>query len=144
MNEKENTPKEAPKKKVILETIPAQYNFSIEEIGELARKAALENQRMTDLENPKKQVTSGFKADIEACQAVISSLSDKIASGFEMRDTECEVDFNVKEGKKTYRHKQTGVIVRTAQMTQSDFQQNLPIDPATVSVGQMQPAQAAD
>lgn len=134
---KEST--QAPKRKIILETIPAQYTFTTEEIGELARKSALETQRVNDLENRKKQVTSGFKADIEASQAIISSLSDKIASGFEMRDTECQVEFNVKEGKKVYRHNLTGVIVRTAQMTQSDFQQNLPIDPANVSVGQMQP-----
>lgn len=118
---------EAPKKpKVHLETISAEYRFTIEEIGELARKSALESQRIEELENRKKEVTSGFKRDIEASQSVVCSLSNKISCGYEMREVEARVEFDPKTAKKSYYHAKTGAFIRTAEMSKHDYQLSLP------------------
>lgn len=112
--------------KPIIETIPVEYRFTIEEIGELARKSALESQRATDLENRKKQTTSDFNAQIQSAQSVVSSYSAKITNGFEMRDTECEVVFNPQARTKHYYNAKTKAFVRSAEMTRADYELSLP------------------
>lgn len=125
-NTSETQSGQAPK--AIIETIPVEYRFSIEEIGELARKSALETQRVNELEDKKKQVTSDLKAQIEAAQATVNVFSAKISNGYEMRETECEVVFNPKTSTKHYYNAKTHAFVRSAEMTRRDFELSLPFE----------------
>jgi hypothetical protein len=114
--------------KPVIETIPVEHRFNIEEIGELARRSALETQRANELEERKKQVASDLKAQIEACQAQINSFSAKISNGFEMRDTECEIIYDPPNSTKHYYNAKTMSFVRSAEMTRRDFELSLPFE----------------
>lgn len=119
------TADEAPKPKApepIIERTDVRHDFTIEEIGEIARKAALANQRANDLEEKKKQVTKDYAAQIEAAQAEVNTYSIKISNGYEMRDTECIVTLDPKNSSKDYHVKKTGAFVRRAEMDRNDFQ----------------------
>lgn len=106
----------------IIEHIDVQHDFSITEIGEIARRAALANQRVQELEEKKKQITKDYAAQVEAAQAELNSLSTKISNGYEMRETECVVTLDPKNSSKDYHIKKSGVFARRAEMTKNDFQ----------------------
>ena len=96
--------------------------FTTEELKEIGVKLALENQRKERLEDQKKQSQSQFKSEIDAADARIKSLSQKLARGSEDRDIECDVLFNTpKEGQKTIIRSDTGETVQTIPMTESEL-----------------------
>jgi hypothetical protein len=121
---KKKTNTEQPKKapEPIIEYIDVQHDFSITEIGEIARRSALANQRVLELEEKKKQVTKDYAAQIEEAQATVNMLSQKISNGYEMRSTECVVTLDPKNSSKDYHVKKTGAFARREEMTQADFQ----------------------
>lgn len=106
----------------IIEHIDVKHEFTIIEIGELARRAALANQRAQELEEKKKQITKDYAAQVEAAQAELNVLSQKISNGYEMRETECVVTLDSKNSSKDYHIKKTGTFAKRAEMTKNDFQ----------------------
>jgi len=96
--------------------------FTTEELKEIGVKLALENQRKERLEDQKKQSQSQFKSEIDAADAKIKSLAQKLARGSEDREIECDVLFNTpEEGKKTIKRSDTGEVVSTQPMTESEL-----------------------
>ena len=96
--------------------------FTTEELKEIGVQLALENQRKERLEDQKKQSQSQFKSEIDAADAKIKSLAQKLARGSEDREIECDVLFNTpEEGKKTVRRGDTGEVVCTQPMTESEM-----------------------
>lgn len=115
-------------KKEILETIPAQYFFNDVEKLELGLKLGNGTAKLSELEGQKKSVTADFNGQIESVKAQIGSLSQKVTSGYEMRETECVVTFDPKSNTKHYHNRRTGEFVRSAEMTRADYQFNLPVE----------------
>ncbi len=113
--------------KIHKETIDAPYKFTDAERLEIAGQLAAVTTKVNELEDRKKSVTSDFKAQIDAATAQANSLSSKFTAGFEMRPTECRVEFNAKKGVKTYFNLKTGELVKTSEMVQSDYELELPM-----------------
>lgn len=96
--------------------------FTTEELKDIGIKLALANQRLERLEDDKKQSQSQFKSDIDAANAEIKSLAQKLARGSEDRNVDCDVLYNTpNEGKKTIRRNDTGEIVQIQIMTNDEL-----------------------
>ena len=96
--------------------------FTTEELKEIGVKLALENQRKERLEDEKKQSMSQYKSEIDAADAKIKSLAQKLARGSEDREVECDILFNTpEEGKKTVKRSDTGEIVQVQDMTKDEL-----------------------
>lgn len=99
--------------------------FTDEEMRQFGITLAQEAQRKERLEDAKKQSASQFKADIDAMDAQIRSLSQKLARGSEDRYVDCDVFYNSpEEGKKTIVRTDTGETLSVSPMTE-DEQQDL-------------------
>lgn len=127
MAKKTKTKKTAkkPKETIKIETIPARHDFSEAEKGELGLKLAGLTQEKTRVEEEKKVAMSQWTTRIKGIQNDISAASGKISSGFEMRDTECEVHFDWKKGTKTYVRKSDNKEVETRKIEEPERQQHL-------------------
>jgi hypothetical protein len=105
----------------IRETRPLRYEFSREEITELAIELANHNQELRRIEEEKKSVVSEYGSKINISKERISSLSDKVSSGYEVRDIECEVRYHEPaKGMKTLTRLDTGFSWKD-KMTDYDF-----------------------
>ncbi len=97
--------------------------FTDEEMRQFGITLAQEAQRKERLEDAKKQSASQFKADIDAVDAQIRSLSQKLARGSEDRYVDCDVFFNSpEEGKKTIVRTDTGETLSVSPMTEDELQ----------------------
>lgn len=86
-----------------------RYDFTASEVHDLSVKLANRTQEMAAKEAEKKSITSQITSDITGIKADISSLSNKVANGYEMRKVECEIKYHLPEqGKKTIIRKDTG------------------------------------
>lgn len=86
-----------------------KYEFTDAEKLELGRDLSLRSQDLRTLEDQKKSVVSDFGSRMTIAREQIGSLSDKVASGYEMRDVTCLVDYHEPEmGKKTMTRTDTG------------------------------------
>ncbi len=100
--------------------------LTAQEISEAAKSLAQANQRLSRLEDEKKQVDSQLKADMSVCEAEINRLSGWICTGSEFREVECIWMLDYPEtDKKTLIRKDTGEEVRTVAMTDEDRQMSL-------------------
>lgn len=80
-----------------------RYEFTNEEMRDLGRDLSVKNQELRQLEEQKKSVVADFGSRMTIAKEHISSLSDKVASGYEMRDVMCMVEYHTPEiNKKTY------------------------------------------
>ncbi len=96
--------------------------FTTEELKEIGVKLALENQRKERLEDETKQSKSQYKSEIDAADAKIKSLAQKLARGSEDREIECDVLYNTpEEGKKTIQRGDTGEVVSVLSMTENEL-----------------------
>jgi FtsZ-binding cell division protein ZapB len=96
--------------------------FTVEELKEIGIELALENQKKERLEDDKKKSQSQYKSEIDACDARIKSLAQKLARGSEERTIKCDVLFNTPaEGKKTITRGDTGEVVQVLDMTESEL-----------------------
>lgn len=97
--------------------------FTTEELKEIGINLALENQYKERLEAAKKQSQSQFKSEIDAADAKIKSLAQKLARGSEDREIDCDVLYNTpEEGKKTIKREDTGETVQVMDMTEAEQQ----------------------
>lgn len=97
--------------------------FTTEELKEIGIKLALENQRKERLEDEKKQSQSQYKSEIDAADAKIKSLAQKLARGSEDREIDCDVLYNTpEEGKKTIKREDTGETIQVMDMTEAEQQ----------------------
>ena len=116
-----------PQPKPITEEVMAKHVFSVEERLELSQKLAASMQKSAQIENEKKQVMSGYKAQLDALSSNENSLATQIANGYEMRNTPCIVTMEYNTGKKLYHHRTSGELIYEAAMSQTDYQQKLPL-----------------
>jgi phage shock protein A len=104
--EEKETPEEV---KPILQKIFLEHHFTDEEINQLAKQLAYENNNLEQCKSKKESVVSEFDNKIKVSETQIMSLSRNISSGSEYRDIVCEVRMNVpKVGIKTITRPDTG------------------------------------
>lgn len=127
MKKKESKPKKAKAAKkqpeYRLEKIPVRYQFTEQDMSQLGSKLAGLAQEKTRVEEEKKVAMSQWTTRIKGIQNDISAVSGKISSGFEMRDTECQVEYDWKKGEKYYRLE--GKLVETRKIEEHERQQHL-------------------
>jgi hypothetical protein len=76
------------------ETRLCKYVFDEKEKREIASDLANGVAEVARLEEQKKAVMSQLKAELDAKQGAVNSAAEKLRSGFEMRNIECEVIFD--------------------------------------------------
>ena len=97
--------------------------FTVEEMQQIGIDLALANQERERLDDRKKQTMSQFKCEIDAVDASIKTLAQKLARGSEDRVVECEVLYHTpEEGAKTILRTDTGEKVEILKMTDSELQ----------------------
>ncbi len=77
-----------------------QHKFTDEEQRGLARDLAVKTQELRSLEDSKASAVASYGSQIKFAKETIGLLSDKVASGFEMREIECTVEFHTPEQNK--------------------------------------------
>jgi hypothetical protein len=98
-----------------------RYDFSAVEVHDLSMSMANKTQEFASIEGEKKAITSQFSSKLNILKESINSLADKVASGYEMREVECDIQYHKPEqGKKTYIRKDTGAKI-VEKMDSSDF-----------------------
>ena len=79
-----------------------KYEFTRDELLDLASELANKTQEMRQLEEQKKSVMSEYSSKTAIAREQVLLLSDKVSSGYEIRDVECEVLYHTPiEGMKT-------------------------------------------
>jgi hypothetical protein len=79
-----------------------RVDLSASEIHTYSLQLANENRAVNSIEDEKKTVTSQYTARLNEKKASIKRLSAVVSDGFEMREIECEIQYNKPEsGKKT-------------------------------------------
>lgn len=108
----------------------AKYVFNDEEKAGIAEKMAHMVEEAGDLEDQKKAVTKDFDGRIQAAKNTVSSCAQKLNSGYEMRDIQCEVRRDYERKVVEYIREDTGEIARSRSMSSVELQQELPFDKA--------------
>lgn len=79
-----------------------RYDFSAVEIHDMSMDLANKTQKFAEVEREKKSSASAFASRLTAISADLGLLSNKVASGYETREVECEILYHKPEqGKKT-------------------------------------------
>jgi len=79
-----------------------RVDLSAKEVHDYSIQLANENKKVVSIEEEKKSIMSQYKAKIDESKARINKLSAIVTDAFEMRDIECEIEYNKPEhGKKT-------------------------------------------
>lgn len=113
---------ETKQPKVVLEQV--KYTFTMEEKRILGETLAREAQDVFSLQTQKKEVTSSITARIDEAQGRVKITTDKINQGYELRDAECVVTFDVpRRGMKSYIRLDTHEAVREEPMTSDELQE---------------------
>jgi hypothetical protein len=100
-----------------------RYSFDKNELAEKSKQLAETCGDKMRIIEEKKSVNSQYKARIDEKESVINLLSSHITTGYEMKNVECEVEYDFDKGLKRYFYQ--GVLYDTAPMTDTDRQQEL-------------------
>ena len=97
-----------------------RYSFSKDELQERSKMLAETCAEKARLIEEKKSVSSDYKAKIDAKDSTISLLSSNVTNGYEVKNVECEVEYDYEQGLKRYFYQ--GVLYDTVAMTDADRQ----------------------
>ena len=100
--------------------------FNNEELLNIGKELAENNNALAALENDKASVVSDFAARIKAAEAHVSIAANKISSGYEFRDVPVTITMPAPApGKKLIVRDDTGEQVAVEDMTQEELQPEL-------------------
>ncbi len=112
-------------------TVSLRHNFTDPEYREIGVKLNIARTNYTTLETELKTLSTDYKARIGQQEAVVDEMSNKLGTGYEMRQTKVQVVFNASKGRKYFYaldDKKRKTAVGEADMMPSDFQvEALPI-----------------
>lgn len=115
------------KQNVIKHSEFLKYKFSETELRTVAQDLARENQELENIEREKAQANGSFKHRASEAQTKIAKFSAWIREGCDFRMIECETLFHTPtEGQKSTFRLDTGELVKTVKMTDSEKQDILP------------------
>jgi len=84
---------------------------------------------LKELEEEKSNIVANFKAKSTEKEARITVLTNKIRSGYEYRNVECETRYDTpEEGRKQTIRLDSNTITATEPMTEEEKQRNLPLE----------------
>ncbi|GEM_PF-5743378 len=81
---------------------------------------------LSQLEDEKKTVTSQYAAKINEKKATSNMAAQNIRNGYEFRDIECDIFYDLKRRMKTIVRKDTGEFIEELPMTAEELQCSLP------------------
>ncbi len=93
-------------------TIDHKYEYSQEEINELAHKISDEIKERTQLESEKKNSNSYLSSQIKEKEKNISEISLKIQLGYEMREIECKVEDDEENNIRYFYNAETNELIK--------------------------------
>ncbi len=102
-----------------------KYHFTEEEKKEIASTMATKVTELKQLEDDKKAVTSSFKSKIDEVQAQINIAANNITTGYEMRNTKCEIEIDPVAKVVNYLDPETGKILKTRKAQSEDLQMEM-------------------
>lgn len=99
-----------------------KHEFSAAEIHDLSLTLATKTKERQALEEEKKAVGSSYKARLDELNAACNKISNQVTDGFEMRETECRIEYNKpSQGRKTLIRIDTGKVALIEPMSNDDF-----------------------
>jgi hypothetical protein len=108
--------------KTVKRTEYIKYVFSDEEKTEMAGEMAQAINEKESAEQKLKEVQKGIKAEIEACQTRINTLSRHYSAGHTYRNCPCDVEYDFTEKQvRTYRE-DTGELVASRPIKANELQ----------------------
>ena len=113
--------KDKPKKPNTVQK-QGKYKFNDADKRTLSSQLAEECIRVGTLEAEKKEVMSEFKAKIDAAEARVREVSQKVISGHEYRDFECIIEKDIKEKTITYIDIDTDNVIESRKMDPHEYQ----------------------
>lgn len=102
-----------------------KYEFSAEELRDIAEKLAIKTQELEQVEDEKKAVMSSYKERIERIQSEAKKAASLYKDGYEMRDIECIVERDLGMGEVRYIRTDTGQVALTQKMTMAERQKRI-------------------
>jgi phage host-nuclease inhibitor protein Gam len=111
--------------KVVYEKQMCKYEFSENELKEVAERLALQTQKKTEIEDEKKAVLSTYKQRLDQIQMEINKAASQYKNRYEMREIECAVERDFTTGEIRYIRTDTGQIASTERMSMSDRQMRI-------------------
>jgi hypothetical protein len=101
-----------------------RYNYTPDERREKGQQLADTHFRLGAVKDELDRIKSDYKAKIQLHETEISTLSNQVSSGYEMREYVCFYEYDQPEkGKKTLRRKEPPCdVVRVEEMTEADRQ----------------------
>lgn len=104
-----------------------RYEFTNPERMQLGRDLAEAMTRSSQVDSDLTRVKTDFKARLSALESEMHSLRDKINTGYEIRDVECEWRFDdPKPNQKSLVRIDTGTVVEVQPMSEQEKQVELP------------------
>lgn len=98
-----------------------RYDFSASEVHDLSVEMANKVQELGSVEQEKKSVTSSYTSKQNILRESIGSLSNKVASGYEIREVVCDIQFHKPaQGQKTLTRQDTGAKI-VEKMSDQDY-----------------------
>ena len=102
-----------------------KYQFSQEELRDIAEVLAIKTQDQEALEEEKKSVMSSFKERIESVALEVKGAARNYKDRYKMMDIECWVDRDFEAGLIRYVRTDTGEVAETKKMTMADRQMHI-------------------
>lgn len=107
-----------------------RHDFTDVELSSMGRELAQVHKRVATLTKEKEDVVSAIKAKVTAAENRAANLAQSLNEGYEMRPTECTVEFHKpNDGFKTITRTDTGEIVDVEKMDAHEMQEQLPLQP---------------
>lgn len=104
------------------------YVFTEKEKAQIAADLANGVAELARMEERKKSVASQIKAEIDAKQSSVNAAAEKLRSGFEMRDIECEVIYAYIDDVIRWVRTDNGEIAFERRMRPEERQMKVPFD----------------
>jgi len=130
-NETEDTDPDTEKEKRTKKQFSKEtckVDFTPAELKEFAEDMAQKMGTLIEKERAKKEVTSQFKAEIEALDGEIKSLASKVRNKFEYRTVQCEIVRDYEKKEISYIRTDTGEVHRERAMNAEELQVLLDLD----------------
>jgi len=102
-----------------------KYEFTPEELRDIAETLAIKTQDLEKVEDEKKSVMSSYKDRIDKIGIDIKQAARLYKDRFEMRQIECEVFRNYEDGVVIYIRTDNGEVARTSKMTMGERQMHI-------------------
>lgn len=109
-------------------TKAVKHTFDNGELLTMADAITESVQRLAEVKKAKADADASFKDEMEQQTGTITKLSGMYRRGYEFRDHDCKVLYNMpEEGEKTFVRIDTGEEVSTDNMTEEEKQETLPL-----------------